>query len=248
MCNLYSMTRNREAILRLFRVSHNRAAAYEPRDAIFPGYQAPIVRKAADGERELVVLNWGFVLLQKDKAPKRVTNIRDDKAQTKFWRTSFEQRRCLVPASSYCEPKGEKPATCRGGARSDVPGLCTRRLGRRGRRLQRHWGSTPRASSQPLHGRFAFLGTLVGRAFLTATVPLSLGNRHELFRATLARPSLRSRHNSVVGHEEVVEVDERKRRIEALKLDAVVLLLIVAAVTALFPSLPSRVVAEVIRW
>jgi Fe2+ or Zn2+ uptake regulation protein len=37
MCNLYSMTRNREAILRLFRVSHNRAAAYEARDAIFPG-------------------------------------------------------------------------------------------------------------------------------------------------------------------------------------------------------------------
>ena len=57
------------------------------------------------------MLNWGFVLLQKDRAPKRVTNIRDDKAQSKFWRPSFEQRRCLVPASSYCEPKGEKPAT-----------------------------------------------------------------------------------------------------------------------------------------
>ena len=53
MCNLYSMTRNREAILRLFRISDNRAAAYEPRDAIFPGYQAPVVRTAADGEREL---------------------------------------------------------------------------------------------------------------------------------------------------------------------------------------------------
>jgi putative SOS response-associated peptidase YedK len=105
MCNLYSMTRNREAILRLFRVCHNRTAAYEPRDAIFPSYQAPVVRKAPDGERELAVLNWGFVLLQKDRAPKRVTNIRDDKAQTKFWKPSFEQRRCLVPASSYCEPK-----------------------------------------------------------------------------------------------------------------------------------------------
>ena len=70
-----------------------------------------VVRMAADGERELAVLNWGFVLLQKDRAPKRVTNIRDDKAQTKFWKPSFEQRRCLVPASSYCEPKGEKPAT-----------------------------------------------------------------------------------------------------------------------------------------
>jgi len=97
MCNLYSMTRNREAILRLFRVAHNRAGSYDPQSAIFPGYQAPIVRKATDGERELVVLNWGFVLVQKDKAPKRLTNIRDDKAQSKFWRTSFEQRRCLVP-------------------------------------------------------------------------------------------------------------------------------------------------------
>ena len=61
MCNLYSMTRNREAILRLFRVSHNRATMFEPQSAIFPGYQAPVVRKATDGERELVVLNWGFV-------------------------------------------------------------------------------------------------------------------------------------------------------------------------------------------
>jgi hypothetical protein len=26
-------------------------------------------------------------------------------------RSWFQQRRCLVPASSYCEPKGEKPAT-----------------------------------------------------------------------------------------------------------------------------------------
>jgi putative SOS response-associated peptidase YedK len=111
MCNLYSMTRNREAILRLFRIADNRATAFQPQDAIFPGYQAPVVKKVADGERELAVLNWGFVLLQKDKAPKRVTNIRDDKAQSKFWRPSFEQWRCLVPASSYCEPKGEKPAT-----------------------------------------------------------------------------------------------------------------------------------------
>ena len=79
MCNLYSMTRNREAILRLFRISDNRAAAFEAQDGIFPGYKAPIVRKASDGERELAVLNWGFMLLQKDRAPRRVTNVRDDK-------------------------------------------------------------------------------------------------------------------------------------------------------------------------
>ena len=111
MCNLYSMTRARDAMLRLFRVSDNRAAFVEPKSSIFPGYVAPVVRKADDGERELVNLNWGFVLLQKGLAPRRVTNVRDDKILTsKFWRPSFEQRRCLVPASSYCEPKGVKPA------------------------------------------------------------------------------------------------------------------------------------------
>jgi putative SOS response-associated peptidase YedK len=99
MCNLYSMTRSRAAMLHLFRVSDNRAASVEPKPAIFPGYVAPVVRKASDGERELVNLNWGFVLLQKGLAPRRVTT------------PSFQQRRCLVPASSYCEPKGEKPAT-----------------------------------------------------------------------------------------------------------------------------------------
>jgi putative SOS response-associated peptidase YedK len=102
MCNLYSMTRSREAMLRLFRVGDNRAASIEPKAAIFPGYVAPIIRRARDGERELVHLNWGFVLLQRGLAPRRVTNVRDDKILTsKFWRPSFEQRRCLVPASSY---------------------------------------------------------------------------------------------------------------------------------------------------
>lgn len=114
MCNLYSMTRNVEAIRRLFRVSHNRApTSIEPLPAIFPGHLAPVVRRAEDGEREFTMLSWGFVLLQNGKAPRRVTNVRDDKVLTsRFWRDSFEQRRCLVPASSFCEPFSDvKPAT-----------------------------------------------------------------------------------------------------------------------------------------
>lgn len=100
MCNLYSQTRNVEAIRRLFRVSSNRAAAVEPRDAIFPGHAAPVVRKADDGERELVELSWGFVLPQAGKAPRRVTNTRDDKVQSPFWRDRVRLRRCLVPNGS----------------------------------------------------------------------------------------------------------------------------------------------------
>jgi putative SOS response-associated peptidase YedK len=112
MCNLYSMTAAREAMLRLFKVGHNRAASVAAREAIFPGHMAPVVRVTGDGARELAELSWGFVLPQADKAPRRVTNVRDDKARSSaFWRDSFETRRCLVPATSFCEPAEVKPAT-----------------------------------------------------------------------------------------------------------------------------------------
>src|SRR5438477_3361951 len=48
-----------------------------------------------------------------------------------FWKSSFEERRCLVPASSFCEPNGDvMPATW-------------------------HWFSIAGAEPRPL---FAFLG------------------------------------------------------------------------------------------
>jgi putative SOS response-associated peptidase YedK len=59
------------------------------------------------------MMSWGFVLLQNGRAPRRVTNVRDDKIlSSRFWVGSFDERRCLVPASSFCEPNGDvKPAT-----------------------------------------------------------------------------------------------------------------------------------------
>ncbi len=112
MCNLYSLTPKQNAVAQFFRVSHNRAVAFEPMPAIFPRYMAPVVRSAADGEREMVMMSWGFMLLQPGRAPKPVTNVRDDKVATGFWRESFETRRCLVPAGAFCEPNGSaKPAT-----------------------------------------------------------------------------------------------------------------------------------------
>ena len=111
MCNLYSMTATRETVGKLFRVSHNRTAAVEPLPAIFPANTGPVVRTADDGERELVTLSWGFVLLLKGQALKRGTNFRDDKIRSPFWSASFRERRCLVPVTSFAEPKGKRPAT-----------------------------------------------------------------------------------------------------------------------------------------
>lgn len=103
-------------MLRLFRVADNRATATRPLPAIFPSDLAPVVRADGDGERELVEMNWGFIRRQKTKDDsaytyRRVGNVRDDTIlKSPFWKTSFKERRCLVPASSYCEPNGS-PAT-----------------------------------------------------------------------------------------------------------------------------------------
>ena len=47
--------------------------------------------------------NCRFVLPQPGKATRRGANMRDNG----FWRESLETRRCLVPASAFCEPNGE---------------------------------------------------------------------------------------------------------------------------------------------
>ena len=110
MCNLYSVRTSRAALARKFALSDNRMAAFEPLPAIFPGHKAPIIKQSADGERELVLRSWGFILLRDGYARKRVPNTRDDKVATKFWKDSFDKRRCLVPATAFCEPDEGKPA------------------------------------------------------------------------------------------------------------------------------------------
>lgn len=111
MCTLYANTKGRELVRNLFRVSDNRAAFFEPKEAILPSDLASVVRLAEGGERELVNLNWGFVRREADRGPRRVVNTRDDQVRgNPFWRDSFVTRRCLVPATSYSEPEGTKPA------------------------------------------------------------------------------------------------------------------------------------------
>jgi putative SOS response-associated peptidase YedK len=45
-------------------------------------------------------MSWGFMLLQTGRAPRPVTNVRDDTIlKSSFWRSSFEARRCLVELS-----------------------------------------------------------------------------------------------------------------------------------------------------
>ena len=106
MCNLYRNYSSLEEIRRLFRVNrvHPSAGNLAPQSEIYPGYEAPVIRLADDGERELVMMTWGFVLPQQGRSPKWVNNTRDDKVMSSgFWKSSFIERRCLIPASSFAE-------------------------------------------------------------------------------------------------------------------------------------------------
>lgn len=120
MCNLYSNTTTQEAMRQLFAVrpDQDHLGNAAPQPSIYPKYTAPVVRLSAQGNRELVPMHWGFLMPQTSKKtgkpilPKAINNARDDKLKSSaFWRGSFEERRCLAPASSFCEAKGRNPAT-----------------------------------------------------------------------------------------------------------------------------------------
>jgi putative SOS response-associated peptidase YedK len=58
-------------------------------------------------------MTWGFPLVLRGKQgqplrPKPVTNAREDKLHTGFWRDSFARRRCLIPVSAWAEAEGAR--------------------------------------------------------------------------------------------------------------------------------------------
>ena len=106
MCNLYSITKNQDAIRRLFDITRDLTGNLPPLPGIFPDYPAPVVRSVA-GERELTMMRWGMPgPPQFGGAP--ITNIRNTKSP--HWRRWLgPANRCLVPMSSFCEYADTKP-------------------------------------------------------------------------------------------------------------------------------------------
>ena len=100
MCNLYSITKNQDAIRRLFKVQRDSAGNLPPMPGVFSDYPAPVVR-TADGERELIMMRWGMPPPPKLGGPP-VTNIRN--TASPHWRGGVKpESRCLVPATKFSE-------------------------------------------------------------------------------------------------------------------------------------------------
>ena len=112
MCNLYSMTKSRTAIVKIIGAMSDRTANEPPLPSIFPDYPAPIIRATADGKREIVNARWGMptppqFLKTRTGAPKKtdpgVTNVRNLKSP--HWRRWLGvEHRCLVPFTAFSEP------------------------------------------------------------------------------------------------------------------------------------------------
>lgn len=110
MCNLYKMRRSAA------EVAHWANAMAEPglnfAETVYPGYQGLVVEGG-----QVRSMTWGFPVRLKSmkptSKPKAVTNARNDKLHTSFWKPSFEARRCLIPATAWAEPQGEpRRMTC----------------------------------------------------------------------------------------------------------------------------------------
>jgi putative SOS response-associated peptidase YedK len=129
MCNLYSQTKGQQAIIALTKAMRDKAGNLPPLPGIFPDYQAPVVRNAPDGVRELAMLRWGMPSSQKaqlDATSKRAgklrakgldvnfdellrmepdsgtTNIRN--TNSKHWKRWLGvENRCVVPFTSFSE-------------------------------------------------------------------------------------------------------------------------------------------------
>lgn len=70
-----------------------------------PTRPAPVVLEV-DGQHILKFLNWGF---KQDWLGKLTINARSDKLlSSKLWQSVWNRGRCLVPANSFYEWKGEK--------------------------------------------------------------------------------------------------------------------------------------------
>ena len=131
MCNLYSMTRNQEAIRRLFKVTRDSAGNLPSMPGIFPDKEAPVIRQNG-AERELLTMRWGmpsssdalfrkakdraakleakgktvdFKELLRMEPDKGTTNVRNTKS--KHWiRWLGTDNRVLVPFTSFSEFDG----------------------------------------------------------------------------------------------------------------------------------------------
>ncbi len=104
MCGRYSLVPDELSEIRIrFQVEFS--FKLHARYNIAPSQDAPIIRQNDDGNRKLVMAQWGIIpRWAKDTKGFSNINARAESVATKpAYRDAFQSRRCLVPASGFYE-------------------------------------------------------------------------------------------------------------------------------------------------
>lgn len=104
MCGRYTITAPLSAINAAFGTSGTMNLA--PRYNLAPTQSAPVVRRGAEGGRDLDMLSWGLVphWAQDPSIASKLINARGESvAEKPAFRDAFARRRCLVPATGFFE-------------------------------------------------------------------------------------------------------------------------------------------------
>ncbi len=106
MCNNYRLRGAAIAIAEAMGIPFEADIMLTPQD-LFPKRPALVVRQGTAG-REAALVQWGFPPPAGVRGP--VTNVRN--LASPFWRHALATpaRRCLIPASEFCEWEGEAGA------------------------------------------------------------------------------------------------------------------------------------------
>lgn len=107
MCGRYSDVLTWDEIVRLYRIAVPATPPnLQPRYNIAPTQEAAVVRRTAEGQRELAFLRWGLIpAWSRDGAsrPPLINARADSLGDRPAFREAFRRRRCLVPADGFYE-------------------------------------------------------------------------------------------------------------------------------------------------
>jgi putative SOS response-associated peptidase YedK len=100
MCGRYRRRSDKQRIADAFHVGMDLAEIYlEPEEDIAPGSIQPVVLSGDTGGREIALMRWGFKLPDRHLFNARSEGIE----RAPFWKDSFQERRCIVPADAFFE-------------------------------------------------------------------------------------------------------------------------------------------------
>jgi putative SOS response-associated peptidase YedK len=110
MCNLYSMTATVDELRRIFGPFDGDKTNLPAFDEIYPGYEAPVLRRTEGGALQLEPMKWGFPG-PAAAGSRPVTDVRN--LSSPFWRSALNDpaRRCIVPVTKFCEWTAEADPT-----------------------------------------------------------------------------------------------------------------------------------------